>query len=252
MRAFYFSYNQCNGGRNNTGRITVRHRGKSLFPRRSFFFPSYFGFSKLAKYKLFRLLGHAGPSQHLGMCSKLASKQYQFATLPDRFSTLPNSVRFGSYAKGTTLAKLYTVPLGSRLSYIQVSLNGSAKLCRAPGSFAQLLRRRGSFVTLRLPSGEVRRVHAKYFAFSSSLPAKVFSTPVFYKAGQPRSLGRRPSVRGCAINPVDHPHGGRTGESRPSVSPWGILTKGYKTRTKPLNSNFIIKSVQSLKQYSRK
>ena len=246
----YFYYRSGHGGRNNTGRITVRHRGHSVARRYFNFFPSLPLFSTLGRrYRLFA--SSRFNSSRLGACIKTGANIYSFTTLPNFVSADPHYLRFGSYLPGISLAKLYTIPFGSRISHVPLSLNGTPKMGRAHGSTIQLLKRRGSFVTLKLPSGEIRRVPAKYVGLATSLPSKTFFTSTFTRAGQVRRLGIRPSVRGCAINPVDHPHGGRTGESRPSVSPWGILTKGRKTRTKAVNKRIILLSVQQLKNKNK-
>jgi len=250
--SLYFRYAANHGGRNNTGRITVRHRGATNVRRFFNFFPNSasFGAGLLArKYRLFELARFN--SSRLGVCLKIRNSSYTFTTLPNRIATEPHYFRLGAYASGLTLAKLYTIPSGAYISHVPLSLGGFPKLGRALGSTIQLLKRRGSFVTLKLPSGELRRVSAKYVGFASSLPAKVFYKKTFTRAGQLRRLGVRPSVRGCAMNPVDHPHGGRTGESRPSVSPWGILTKGHKTRTKAVSKRLILLSVQQLKNKNK-
>lgn len=137
------------------------------------------------------------------------------------------------------------------MSFLQLSRSGRPVFGRARGSKVQVLRRRGSYTTVRLPSGELRRLHAKLFSFAATPEEQLFVLPVFYKAGQIRQLGRRPHVRGCAMNPVDHPHGGRTGESRPSVTPWGVLTKGHRTRTRPVNPKIILRTVQQFKATRR-
>lgn len=250
MSSIYSYYRANHGGRNNTGQITVRHRGATRFRRAFSYFPGYVGLSSaIAKYRLFSLKRFG--SARFGACAKTSNTAYSFATFFNYSEERPPYLRCGAYAKGLALAKLYTVPFGAYVSQVQLASNGSPVVARARGSFVQLLKRRGSFVTLKLPSGEIRRVPAKYFSFSSSLPAYSVFLPKYRHAGELRRLGIRPSVRGCAINPVDHPHGGRTGESRPSVSPWGQLTKGYKTRSKAVNSRMVLLSVQQLKHNNR-
>jgi len=137
------------------------------------------------------------------------------------------------------------------VNFVQHRPGGRPIFGRALGSKVQVLRRRGSYTTIKLPSGELRRLHAKLFSFASTDEPLSFSTSVYHKAGQIRQLGRRPKVRGCAMNPVDHPHGGRTGESRPSVTPWGELTKGRRTRTRPVDPKIILRTVQQFKASRR-
>jgi large subunit ribosomal protein L2 len=240
----YARFFSRSGGRNNTGRTTVRHRGGALLAPRASIYPRYSNFF-VSKYRAFSLQ-HLSKSA-LGLCFKLSANSYNFGIIPNKFSEPTSFLRFGNHGAGVSFSKLYTVPLGTKISHLQLFTNTPAKVARAPGSFAQVLKRRGSFVTLKMPSGEIRRVGARCIALSSTLLPRAYFLPKFTKAGDTRKLGWRPHVRGCAMNPVDHPHGGRTGESRPSVSPWGILTKGYKTRTKPINKRLVLKSVQQLK-----
>jgi large subunit ribosomal protein L2 len=245
MSRSLFYYRPSTGGRNNTGRITVRHRGGAVARR---LFAPFSGYAPPRSFARFRLYPFIS-GKTIAVCAKASDQLYSFSFLPDRFSdgAFPGYANFGIYSTGFSLAKLYTIPFGSFISHVQLSHKGGPKIGRSPGSSVQLLKRRGSFVTLKLPSGEIRRVPAKYFAVSSTLSARNFTRKVFSKAGELRQLGLRPSVRGCAMNPVDHPHGGRTGESRPSVSPWAVLTKGFRTRSKSVNKRLILRSVQQLK-----
>lgn len=250
MASVYSYYRSNRGGRNNTGRITVRHRGAPRYRRSFSFFPGYRGFTQaISRYRVFSI--NRFKSSRFGACVKLSKITYSFSTFFSSSDEQPYYLNCGSYVKGLALAKLYTVPFGAHISQVQLASNSNPVVARAPGSKVQLLKRRGSFVTLKFPSGEIRRVPAKYFSFSSSLPDRNVFRAKYRHAGEVRRLGIRPSVRGCAINPVDHPHGGRTGESRPSVSPWGVLTKGYKTRTKAVNSRLVLQSVQQLKHKNR-
>jgi large subunit ribosomal protein L2 len=102
----------------------------------------------------------------------------------------------------------------------------------------------GEYVTLRLPSGEVRMVHKRCYATIGEVGNAEHENVVSGKAGRTRWLGIRPTVRGVAMNPVDHPHGGgegRTSGGRHPVTPWGMPTKGYKTRKKKPSDNFIVR-----------
>jgi hypothetical protein len=146
---------------------------------------------------------------------------------------------------------LHQVPPGSFVSSLQLYKNNHPVFARAPGSYVQVMRRRGSYTTVRLPSGELRRVHALRWSIFNQFPQFSYRRSKYYKAGQLRQLGVRPYVRGCAMNPVDHPHGGRTGESRPSVSPWGLLTKGPRTRRRPIDPKVIIRTVRQYRNRRR-
>ena len=118
------------------------------------------------------------------------------------------------------------------------------QLCRSAGSSATLMAKEGQYVTIRLPSGEMRKIHRLCMATVGEVSNSEHNTHVIGKAGRTRWLGVRPTVRGTAMNPIDHPHGGGEGRSkgRHPVTPWGKPTKGYKTRSKKNPSNkFIVK-----------
>jgi large subunit ribosomal protein L2 len=136
---------------------------------------------------------------------------------------------------------LRSIPLGASVSHIELKPKRGAQLVRSAGAFAQLLAKEGGYATLRLPSGEMRRVLLDCFATIGAVANSDFKNSVLGKAGKTRLRGRRPHVRGSVMNPVDHPHGGGEGRApvgRPSpVTPWGKPTLGYKTRKKSNPSN---------------
>jgi large subunit ribosomal protein L2 len=245
MAFFGRSFSRNRGGRNNRGRITVRHRGASRFRHISFFFPRFGAFSTYHYRPL-----QTSASRFL-IASKTAKRRYLVTEFPFRSKVAPYRFTTNRFFPGLSTARLFTVPPGSFVNFVQKIAGGRPVFGRAPGSRVQVLRRRGSYTTIKLPSGELRRLHAKLFSFACTDEALPFSTPVYYKAGQIRHLGRRPKVRGCAMNPVDHPHGGRTGESRPSVTPWGELTKGRRTRTRPIDPKIVLRTVQQFKATRR-
>lgn len=251
----YFTFSRSRGGRNNTGRITVRHRGQPRFQHVSYRRPFYLApVGAKFRHRLLPPPARFRADSRL-TCIQFAQSRYLLSTFPANQFTETRFVRFGTFAKaGFSSTRLFTFPRGTFVTHLQHWAGRPSVFARARGSHAQVLRRRGSYMLVRLPSGELRRISAKLFAYTAPKYAdlKALHTRLkYYKAGQIRWIGRRPHVRGCAMNPVDHPHGGRTGESRPSVSPWGILTKGFKTRTKGVNSRVILRSVQQLKQQAR-
>lgn len=140
---------------------------------------------------------------------------------------------------------LEKIPMGMAIHNIELNLGRGGQMVRAAGGSASLMAKEGDYVTVRLPSGEIRRVHRKCYATIGELANKDHMNVVLGKAGRSRWLGKRPKVRGTAMNPVDHPHGGGEGKSkggRHPVSPWGQPTKGYKTRKKRnTTSRFIVK-----------
>ena len=139
---------------------------------------------------------------------------------------------------------LRNIPVGTVIHAVELKIGAGAKLCRAAGSAAQLLAKEGDWSQVRLPSGEVRLVHLNCRATIGQVGNDEHSNIKLGKAGRARWLGRRPKVRGVAMNPVDHPHGGgegRTSGGRHPVTPWGIPTKGKKTRNNRRTDRFIVK-----------
>jgi len=137
---------------------------------------------------------------------------------------------------------LHSVPLGTWVHNIEMQIGKGGQLCRSAGSYAQVMAKEGTLVLLRLPSGELRQVHHNCRATIGQVGNLEHENQVIGKAGRSRWLGRRPIVRGTAMNPVDHPHGGGEGRSkgRHPVTPWGKPTKGYKTRARKKPSNKLI------------
>jgi len=141
--------------------------------------------------------------------------------------------------------KLRHIPVGSTIHNIELRPGKGAQLVRSAGNSAQLLAREGEYATVRMQSGEVRRIHRECRATLGQVGNVEHENISIGKAGRSRWMGKRPEVRGVAMNPVDHPHGGGEGKTsggRHPSSPWGWLTKGYRTRKKKNASNkFIIK-----------
>lgn len=144
---------------------------------------------------------------------------------------------------GNTLP-LKLIPLGTIIHNIEMKIGKGAQLVRSAGTFAQLMAKDGKYVQVKLPSGEVRMILQDCMATIGQVGNLDHEKISIGKAGRSRWLGKRPKVRGVAMNPVDHPHGGgegRTSGGRHPVTPWGIPTKGYKTRTNKTSSRFIVK-----------
>jgi large subunit ribosomal protein L2 len=143
---------------------------------------------------------------------------------------------------GNTLP-LRNIPVGSTIHCIEMLPGKGAQLARAAGTGVQLLAREGSYAQLRLRSGEIRRVLIECRATIGEVGNEENNLRQFGKAGAMRWRGVRPTVRGVAMNPVDHPHGGgegRTGTKRDPVSPWGTLSKGYRTRNNKRTDTMIV------------
>lgn len=238
------------------GRITVRNRGSGFFARAPIIRKSnfFFDFGLFSFYQPFNFSGKFFPS--LIFCNSF--QMYSFflinsvgisripASLLKRtfiqFSASNLSV-FKAHENSLVLAeeskkleknfyfsRFIDVSTGCFMRALDSQVFKKYAYACAENSYARLLKRKGSQVYVKLPSGVLKRFRSdsSFFVLGYKKP-EVFLNPPISKAGTNRNFGIRPSVRGVAINPVDHPHGGRTGESRPSVSPWGILTKNYPT-----------------------
>lgn len=140
---------------------------------------------------------------------------------------------------------LENIPLGMNVHNVELTAGKGGQLVRGAGTSAVVLAKEGEYVTLKLPSGEMRMVHKKCYATIGELSNEDHMNISLGKAGRSRWLGRRPKTRGVAMNPIDHPHGGGEGKTsggRHPVTPWGQPTKGYKTRKKrKTTSKFIVK-----------
>ncbi|MBL8470754.1 MAG: 50S ribosomal protein L2 [Rhodocyclaceae bacterium] len=135
------------------------------------------------------------------------------------------------------------IPVGSTIHCVEMLPGKGAQIARAAGGSVQLLAREGSYAQLRLRSGEIRRVHVDCRATIGEVGNEEHNLRKIGKAGAQRWRGIRPTVRGVAMNPIDHPHGGgegRTGEGRVPVSPWGTPTKGYRTRKNKRTTSMIV------------
>lgn len=139
---------------------------------------------------------------------------------------------------------LKNIPLGSQVHNIELKPGYGGQLARSAGAGAQVMAKEGAYVTLRLPSGEMRYVLATCWATVGQVGNVDHANVSIGKAGRTRWKGRRPHVRGTAMNPIDHPHGGGEGKTkggRHPVSPWGQPTKGYKTRNNKRTDRFVVK-----------
>jgi large subunit ribosomal protein L2 len=139
---------------------------------------------------------------------------------------------------------LQDIPVGTLVHNVELNPKRGGQLARSAGSYAQLMAKEGDFALLRLPSGELRKVPANCRATIGQVGKIEHELENIGKAGKNRHRGIRPAVRGVVMNPVDHPHGGgegRTSGGRHPVSPWGLPTRGYKTRKNKRTNKFIVK-----------
>jgi len=219
------------GGRNTHGHITVRHQGggHKQHYRVIDFKRNKDGIAA----KVERL--EYDPNRSANIALLLYADGERRYIIAPKGMTVGQEVISGSEAPikpGNTLP-IRNIPVGSTIHCIEMTPGKGAQLARAAGTSVQLLAREGSYAQLRLRSGEIRRIHIECRATIGEVGNEENNLRKIGKAGAQRWRGIRPTVRGVAMNPIDHPHGGgegRTGEGRVPVSPWGQPTKGYRTR----------------------
>ncbi len=139
--------------------------------------------------------------------------------------------------------RMKNIPVGTIIHNVEMKPGKGAQIARSAGGYAQLMGKEEKYVVLRLPSGEMRQVLSECMATIGTVGSEDWANIVLGKAGRMRHMGKRPQTRGSAMNPIDHPHGGGEGKTngiRHPVSPWGMPTKGYKTRKKKASDKLII------------
>lgn len=230
------------GGRNSAGRITVRHRGggHKQHYRKIDFKRNKDGIRAWVE----RLEYDPNRTANIALL-KYADGERRYI-IAARTLKVGDELMSGASAPvrpGNAMA-LKSIPLGSVIHCIELKPDKGAQMVRSAGSSAQLVAREGSYATLRLRSGEMRRVLADCRATIGEVGSGEHNLRSFGKAGAKRWRGVRPTVRGVAMNPVDHPHGGGEGKSsggRHPVSPTGVPTKGYKTRKNKRTDKLIVR-----------
>ncbi|MBN2255999.1 MAG: 50S ribosomal protein L2 [Deltaproteobacteria bacterium] len=230
------------GGRNNRGRITSRHIGGGHKRR-------------------YRIIDFK--REKTDIPAKVASIEYdpnrsaRIALLhyPDgekRYILWPVGLKVGDTVVSSERADIKpgntmpmkNIPLGSQIHNIELKIGKGGQLIRSAGSYAQLMAKEGSYAQIRLPSGEVRKVHVECRATIGQVGNIEHENISVGKAGRTRWIGRRSKVRGVVMNPIDHPMGGGEGKSsggRHPCTPWGVPTKGYKTRKNKRSDKYIVK-----------
>ena len=231
-----------NSGRNNNGRITVRHRGGGAKQR-------------------YRIIDFKRNKD--GVAAKVERTEYDpnrtahialllYADGERRYIIAPKGLLAGDEVQsgndspiktGNTLP-MRNIPMGSVIHCIELKPGKGAQMVRSAGTSCQLVAKEGRYVTLRMRSGEMRKVLADCRATLGEVSNSEHNLTSLGKAGAKRWRGVRPTVRGVVMNPVDHPHGGGEGKTsggRHPVSPWGVPTKGYKTRKNKRTDNMIIR-----------
>ena len=233
------------GGRNNHGRITSRRRGGGH--RRRYRIVDF----KRNKFDISAVIESIEYDPN-------RSPRIALATYEDgekRYIIAPDGIKVGDkiisslnskipYKTGNSMP-LGTIPEGLLVHNIELKPGKGAQMARSAGTYARIMANEENMVTLKLPSGEIRMVSEKCLATIGMVGNKSHENIIIGKAGRSRWLGRRPKVRGVVMNPVDHPHGGgegRTSGGRHPVSPWGMPTKGYRTRKKnKVSDKYIVK-----------
>jgi large subunit ribosomal protein L2 len=229
-------------GRNNRGWITIRHRGRGHKRR-------------------YRIIDFR--RDKLGVPGKVASIEYDpnrsanialinYVDGEKRYILQPLGLKVGDNVIASPEADILTgnalplknIPTGTMIHNIELRPGKGGQLVRSAGAVAQLMAKEGTYAQVKMPSGEIRSVLLECYATVGQIGNMDHNNISIGKAGRSRWLGRRPTVRGVAMNPVDHPLGGGEGKTsggRHPVSPWGQPTKGYKTRRNKRTSAFILK-----------
>jgi len=230
------------GGRNNAGRMTSRHRGGGHkrkyrvvdFRRDKTDIPATV---KTIEYDPNR-------SARIALVSYAdGEKRYIVAPVDLEVGDAVITSASADIKPGNAMA-LRHVPLGSLIHNIELRPGKGAQMVRSAGTYAQLMAKEGAYAQVRLPSGEVRKVHIECKATIGQVGNVTHEGVSIGKAGRSRWMGKKPRVRGVAMNPIDHPMGGGEGKTsggRHPCSPWGVPTKGYKTRRNKTTDKYIIK-----------
>jgi large subunit ribosomal protein L2 len=230
-----------NAGRNNNGRITVRHQGGGHkqayrvvdFKRNKDGIPA----------KVERLEYDPNRTANIALvCYADGERRYIIA---NKGMVVGQQIMSGSEApiKSGNALPIRNIPVGTTICCVEMMPGKGAQIARSAGTSVQLLAREGTYAQIRLRSGEVRRVHVECRATVGEVGNEENNLRKIGKAGAQRWRGIRPTVRGTAMNPIDHPHGGgegRTGEGRVPVNPWGQPTKGYRTRSNKRTNSMIV------------
>ncbi len=233
---------KATAGRNSNGRITSRHR-------------------EAGAKKLYRIIDFK--RNKLNVPGTVATVEYDpyrncriclinYADGDKRYIIQPSGLKVGATVSAAesgldilpgNAMKLASIPVGTMVHNIELKPGKGGQIARSAGGYAQVMGREDKYTILRLPSGEMRKILSVCMATVGIVGNEDFSNMVIGKAGRQRHLGKRPQTRGSAMNPIDHPHGGgegKTNSGRHPVTPWGMPTKGYKTRKKKASDKLII------------
>jgi len=228
-------------GRNNLGHITTRHRGGGH--KSHYRVVDFRRIKDGIPAKVERIEYDPNRTAHIALvCYADGERRYIIAPRGIEVGATLMSGSEAPIRAGNTLP-IRNIPVGSTIHCIEMLPGKGAQMARSAGASAQLLAREGTYAQVRLRSGEIRRVHIECRATLGEVGNEEHNLRQIGKAGATRWRGIRPTVRGVAMNPIDHPHGGgegRTGEGRVPVNPWGQPTKGYRTRRNKRTSSMIV------------
>jgi large subunit ribosomal protein L2 len=230
------------GGRNNTGRITARHRGGGSY--------HHYRVIDFKRNKQGMPATVVGIEYDPNRSARIALLEYQDGE--KRYILAPLGLNVGDTVNAGPTAEvrvgnalpLRNIPLGSQVHNIELQIGKGGQIVRSAGVAAQLMAKEGNYATLRLPSGEMRMVHLNCMATMGQVGNLDHQNIVIGKAGRNRWRGIRPHVRGSAMNPIDHPHGGGEGRAPRGMPPktkWGKPAYGVKTRNNKRTNKFIVR-----------
>ena len=231
-----------NGGRNNHGRITVRHQGGG---HKQFYRIIDFKRNKLnVPGTVERLEYDPNRTAHIALIKYIDGER--------RYILAPSKIKVGDQVLSSEKTEinpgnamlLEHVPLGTNVHCVEMKPGKGAQIARSAGTSARVVAKEGIYTTLRLQSGEMRKILSACMATIGVVSNQENNLRSLGKAGAKRWRGVRPTVRGVAMNPIDHPHGGGEGKTsggRHPISPWGTPTKGYKTRKNTRSDNLIVR-----------
>jgi large subunit ribosomal protein L2 len=229
-------------GRNNNGHITVRHKGGGT--RRQYRIIDFKRQKDAIPAKVAAIEYDPNRSARIALLNyKDGEKRYILAPVGLEIGQVVESGEGADIKTGNCLP-IKNIPLGTVIHNIELRPGEGGKLVRSAGSSAQLMAKEGDYAQVRMPSGEVRKIAMVCRATIGQLGNLDHENVVIGKAGRIRHMGKRPSVRGIAMNPVDHPHGGgeaRSTSGRPPTTPWGQMTMGKKTRRNKRTTKMIVR-----------
>ena len=233
---------KSSGGRNNKGRITSRHRGGGH--KQKYRIIDFKRDKDNITAKVERLEYDPNRNANIALLLYIdGERRYIIAPKNLKQGDTVMSGKDSAISVGNSLP-MKNIPVGTQIHCIEMKPGKGAQIARSAGTVAQIAAIDGEYVTVKLRSGEMRKIFSDCKATVGEVGNSEYNLQSYGKAGAKRWLGKRPTVRGVAMNPVDHPHGGGEGKTsggRHPVSPWGTPTKGYKTRSNKRTDNMIVR-----------